>query len=126
MNEVLARLERIYRQQLEVYDEVLELAEAALCAAREGRPLQELDALVARTRRALGEIERLDALAAPDREWSREHGRSATETSQLRQPIAECARRLEQILDREREAERWILMRREGGEDLRAPSEAGD
>lgn len=126
MNEVLARLEKIYRQQLEIYDQVLELADAALSAARRGRPLQELDALVARKRRLLGEIDRLDALAAADREWSRAHGRTAAETSQLRAPLAESARRIEQILDRERETEHWILRRREGGEDLLESSEAWD
>jgi hypothetical protein len=126
MNEVLARLERIYRQQVDIYEQVLELADAALGSAREGRPLQELDALLARKRRLLTEIDRLDALAAPDREWSRDHGRSASETSQLRQPLAEASRLLEVILDREREMERWILLRRERGDDQLASSEAGD
>ena len=126
MNEVLARLEKIYLRQLEIYDEVLDLAEAALRAAREGRSLQELDAFVSRKRRLLGEIDRLDALAAADRDWAREHGRSAAETSPLRVALAESARRIEQILDRERETERWILMRREGGSDVAAPGKARD
>lgn len=126
MNEVLARLGQLYRQQLEIYDQVLELADAALAAAREGRSLQELDALVARKRRLLLEIDRLDALAAPDREWSRQQGRTATETSQLRRPLAESARRIEQILDREREMERWILLRREDGEARLSRGEAQD
>jgi len=126
MNEVLARLEQLYRQQLEIYDQVLELADAALRAAREGRPLQELDALVARKRRLLLEVDRLDALAAPAREWSRAQGRTATEPSQLRRPLAESARRIEQILDREREMERWILLRREDGEARLSHGEAQD
>ena len=126
MNEVLARLEKIYRQQLEIYDQVLELADEALRLARSGRPLRELNTILAQKQRLLAEIDRLDALAAPDREWSREHDRSAMETSQLRQPVAEAARRIEQILSREREMERWILLRRQADHDLRANTEAGD
>ena len=126
MNEVLARLEKIYRQQLEIYDQVLELADAALRVARESGPLGDLNAILAQKQRLLAEIDRLDALAAPDREWSRERDRSAAEASQLRQPLSQVALRIEQILDREREMERWILMRREEGSDLRASSEAGD
>ena len=126
MNEVLARLEKIYRQQLEVYDQVLELADAALQLARESGPLSDLNAILARKQRFLAEIDRLDALAAPDRAWSRERDRSALETLQLRRPLSQIALRIEQILDREREMERWILVRREQGVELRASSEAGD
>jgi hypothetical protein len=126
VNEVLARLEKIYRQQLEVYDQVLELADAALQLARESGPLSDLNAILARKQRFLAEIDRLDALAAPDRAWSRERDRSALETLQLRRPLSQIALRIEQILDREREMERWILVRREQGVELRASSEAGD
>ena len=126
MNEVLARLERIYRQQLEIYDQVLELADAALDIARAGASLQNLNAVLGQKQRMLSEIDRLDALAAPDRTWSLERDRSASEASQLRQPLARIAARIEQILDREREMERWILLRREENADRRASSEAGD
>ena len=126
MNEVLARLEKIYRRQLEVYDQVLELAEAALQLAREAGSLSGLNAILAEKQRLLSEIDRLDALAAPDREWSRERDRSATETLQLREPLSPVSLRIEQSLDREREMERWILVRREQGADLRASSEAGE
>jgi hypothetical protein len=126
MNEVLARLERIYRQQLETYDQVLELADAALDVARGGGALEHLNAILAQKQRLLAEVDRLDALAAPDRAWSLERDRSATEASQLRQPLGRIASRIEQILDREREMERWILLRREERTDLQAGSEAGD
>jgi hypothetical protein len=126
MNEVLARLEKIYRQQLDIYDEVLELADAALAVARDAGPLSRLNAILARKQQLLAEIDRLDALAAPDRLWSRDQGRSTAEASQLRQPLSQVALRIEQILDREREMERWILLQREEGADLRASSEAGD
>lgn len=126
VNEVLARLEKIYRQQLEIYDQVLELAEQAVSAAREGRPLQELDALLAQKRRLLTEIDRLDALAAPDRLWWKQDGRSASETSRLHRPLAEAARRIQQILAREREMERWILTPTEDGDEMKASTEAGD
>ena len=126
MNEVLSRLEKIYRQQLEIYDQVLALAEQAVRAARDHRPLQELDTLLAHKRVLLSEIDRLDALAAPDRLWWKQDGRSATETSQLRQPLAEPARRLEQIIAQEREMERLMLARSEDYGDLKASTEAGD
>ena len=126
MNEVLARLDRIYRQQLEIYDRVLELADEALRLARAGRPLCELNALLSKKQRLLSEIDRLDGLAAPDRAWFREHERSATETSQLRLPVAETKRRIEDILAREREMERWILLRRESDDELLADTGAGD
>jgi hypothetical protein len=126
VNEVLARLERIYRHQLEIYDEVLELAEQAVSAARDRRPLQELDALLAQKRRLLTEIDRLDALAAPDRFWWKQDGRSASDTSRLHRPLAEAARRIEQILGREREMERWILTPTEDDDELKAGTEAGD
>ena len=127
MNEVLARLEKIYRQQLEIYDQVLELAEQAVRAARERHPLQELDALLAQKRRLLIEVDRLDALAAPDRLWWRQDGRSVSDTSKLQRPLADAARRIEQILAREREMERWILTPADdSGSELQANTEAGD
>ncbi len=126
VNEVLARLENVYRQQLEIYNQVLELADEALRAARSQRPLQELDALVARKYRLLSEIDRLDALAAADREWWKREERSASEASHLRQPLAEAARCIAKILDREREMERWILLRREATGQLCERTEAGD
>ena len=126
MNEVLARLERIYLQQLEVYDQVLDLADKALQLAREARPLGELDAILAQKRQLLSEIDRLDELAAPDRDWSRDHDRSALESSQLRQTLGKISRRIEEILGREREMERWVLLRRENHRDLLTSSETGD
>jgi hypothetical protein len=126
MNEVLVRLEKIYWQQLEIYDQVLELAEQAARSARERHSLQELDVLLAQKRRLLNEIDRLDALAAPDRLWWKQDGRSVSDTSKLQRPLADAARRIEQILEREREMERWILAPVDDDRTLQANTEAGD
>jgi hypothetical protein len=127
VNEVLARLEAVYRQQLGIYDQVLALARQAAAAARERRSLQELNALLEQKQRHLIEIDRLDQRADEDRRRFRRQGGSPTEASQLRRPLAAAAERIEQILACEREMERCLVAhRRQSDDGLCADAEAGD
>ncbi len=108
MNEIAHRLALAYRRQLELYDEVLELARDGVRRVREGRPLHELHAINETKARRLAEIEAVDRAVRLDKEtWLRTgRPRGGTDLDRL---LGKLTERIEDILYFERETDRALI-----------------
>lgn len=118
MIDTLPRLRRAYRQQQEAYEEVLRLAREGARRVYAGEPLPRLQEVNLRKRECLARVEQIEREIAEDKHaWhaAQPRGPEARELHAMLQQLTDL---IEQILDCERETDRWIL-RGAGGEPTR-------
>ena len=109
MNELVDRLRRAYRRELDLYVEVERLGEAGLGVARDGRPLAELNQINSEKQRFLRKIAEIEASISSDKHAWRKASPPDLIGDELDGLLQELRVRIERILELERESERWIL-----------------
>ena len=109
MKDVIVRLVLAYRRELELYGEVLDLAQEGARLVRDCRPLGELNAVNERKRACLAEIERIEREIVDDKRTWREQPTTTTQGAELQSMLRRLTDRIEQILLAERETDRWIV-----------------
>ena len=109
MKDVIARLVLAYRRELELYDEVLDLAHEGVAAVRDARPLRELQAINTRKQARLAEIDAVERAVAADKHTWRTTPRTNLQSPELQMLLERLTDRIEQILRAERETDRWIV-----------------
>jgi len=103
------RLLEVYRKEADAYRHVLELAHAGVDCVREGRPLADLQAINLEKKRWLDDIRALEDGVGPEKEEWQRRGRLGHRHAELDSVLGEIMRLLEEIMDQERETDRWIL-----------------
>ena len=105
MKDVIGRLVLAYRRELELYGEVLELAQEGVRLVRDCRPLGELHAVNERKRVRLTEIEEIERHIHADKRAWRDHPATSTQGMELQTLLRRLTDRIEQILLAERETD---------------------
>ena len=109
MDAVLDRLLRAYGRELELYEEIAELARESVRLARTQAPLPALNAVNERKQQCLREIDDVERSIALDKERWRLEGRAHLRARELDGLLSRLGASIEATLRHERETDRWIL-----------------
>lgn len=109
MIDTVPRLRRAYLQQQAAYEEVLRLAREGARRVHAGEPLPRLQEVNLRKRECLAEVEQIEREIAADKQAWRLAQPGGPEARELHAMLQRLTDLIEQILDCERETDRWIL-----------------
>lgn len=103
------RLLEVYRAEAEAYRHVLDLARRGVECVRQGQPLSDLQTINLEKKRWLDDIRALEEQVGPEKEEWQRRSRLGPRHAELDSVLGEIMGLLEDILDQERETDRWIL-----------------
>lgn len=110
-NLLLRRLLGLYEEEIQVYQQVLQLSRQQGAMIRQGRPLGEVRAVLEQKRNCLAIISRLEATERQAKQaWDNgRHQWSARGRSELHEMLARVGRLIEQILGCEEENDLHLI-----------------
>lgn len=111
MNELVSRLRRAYQRELDLYGQVERLGRDGVRAAKEGRPLADLNQINAEKQEILRQIADIEIAISSDKHAWRRAGQLDLTGDELDGLLQQLRSRIESILELEKESERWIVER---------------
>lgn len=109
MNDLVRRLRFAYQRELDLYDEVEQLGLAGVEIVRAGRSLGDLNDINRKKQRHLNAIAEIESAIAGDKDTWRSAPDGRPFADALDPLLEQLRRRIESILDIERETERRIV-----------------